>query len=49
MLITSKNRYHALNEQYFEFKLDHEKEKLTLNDDNDQKDITLEICIQRSL
>ena len=34
MLMTLKNKYHALNKRCFEFKLDHEEEKSTLNNDN---------------
>ena len=47
--MTLKNKYHELNKWYFKSKLDHKKRKLTLNDDNEQEDTILEICIQRSL
>ena len=45
----SKNRYHALNERCSESKLNHEEEKSTSSDDNEQENATLKICIQRSL
>ena len=35
MLMTSKNKYHALNERYSESELDHEEKELTSNDDNE--------------
>ena len=46
--MSSKNKYHALNKRCSEFEFDHKKEKLTSSDNNEQKDTTLEICIQRS-
>ena len=49
MLMILKNRYHALNKQCFESKLDYETEESTLSDDNEQEDAILKICIQRSL
>ena len=42
-----KNKCHALNKRYSKSEFDHEKEKLTLNNDNEQGNATLEICIQR--
>ena len=48
MLITSKNKYHALNKQCFEFEPDYKKKDSILNDDNKQENTILEICIQRS-
>ena len=47
--MTSKNGYYALNKQCSESELDHEEKESILNDDNKQRDTTLEICIQRSL
>ena len=49
MLIILKNKYHALNERCFKSKFDHEKEKYTSSDDNEQKNAAFKVCIQRSL
>ena len=49
MLMILKNKYHALNERCSESEFDHEEKKSTLNDDNEQENATLKICIQRSL
>ena len=49
MLMTLKNKYHALNKRCSESELNHEEKKSTSSDNNKQENATLKICIQRSL
>ena len=45
MLMILKNKNHALNKQCSELDLDHKKEKSISNDNNEQGNMILEICI----